>query len=65
MDMPCNLFILPVVIIHQPDEEAESEGKGGFAQMELELSTGSGSYNSESMTSTMITVYLGSRCLEK
>lgn len=58
MDVLCNLFFLPVVIKHQPDEEAESEGKEGFAQMELELSMGSGSYSSESMTPAMITVYL-------
>lgn len=28
MDVPRNLFLLPLVIIHPPDEEAESEGKG-------------------------------------
>lgn len=65
MDVPRNLFLLPLVIIHPPDEEAESGGKGGFAQMELELSMGSGSYNSQSMTPTMITVYSGPCCLEE
>lgn len=48
MDVPCNLFTLPVVIICQPDGEAESEGKGGFDQMGLELSTGSRSSNFDS-----------------
>lgn len=60
MDVSCNFFLFPVVIICQPGGEPEPEGEGGFAHLGLELSTGS-----DSITPPMIIVYSGLCCLEK
>lgn len=65
MDVSCNFFLFPVVIICQPGGEPEPEGEGGFAHLGLELSTGSRTYNSDSITPPMIIVYSGLCCFEK